>query len=238
MTNLTMIRILLALQAFACVADDPVPVKAMTYNIAHGVQSSLEEIADIIDAEGATIVALQEVDQSTERTNYDPQTATLASLTGMQGFYFQANHDYKVGIAVLLHPDIQVLSTWNQDLTTILDTNPRIVAIMHLSVNGEEFFLFNVHMSYTDDWYLQMHETAQLVGYVVSGGYPVIVMGDFNRSYRDRIPLTDCDPRPTYPSTGPGRSIDAVLVDGFYCHGTYTTGGVASDHLAVVATLD
>lgn len=67
----------------------PSTLRVLTYNIHHGRgtddQVDLNRIAAVIRAQQPDLVALQEVDQKTRRTNGVDQTAALAKLTGLHG---------------------------------------------------------------------------------------------------------------------------------------------------------
>src|SRR4051812_31865294 len=85
----------------------PQQVTVMTYNIHHGAgndkQLDLPRIASVITATKADLVALQEVDLGTNRTQHVAQAEELARLTGLH-YVFGSAMDYdggKYGDAVL-----------------------------------------------------------------------------------------------------------------------------------------
>ena len=96
----------------------PAPLRVMTYNIHHGEgldgKVDLLRIAQLIQREGADIVALQEVDKGVARTARRDLPAELAALTGMtcvfsNNFPFQGG---EYGNAVLTRfPVLRVANT-------------------------------------------------------------------------------------------------------------------------------
>jgi endonuclease/exonuclease/phosphatase family metal-dependent hydrolase len=66
---------------------EPIRFRMLSYNIHHGEgvdrKLDLQRIADVITSVNPDLVALQEVDRGTERTNKVDQPAELARLTGM-----------------------------------------------------------------------------------------------------------------------------------------------------------
>ncbi len=100
---------LLGLAGLAPAADTPMTLRVLTYNIHHGEGTDgkldLPRIAAVIKAEKPDIVALQEVDQNTTRTNKVDQAAELAKLTGMKVEFAKAIdlQGGAYGLAVLSH---------------------------------------------------------------------------------------------------------------------------------------
>ncbi len=85
----------------------PPRIVVMSYNIRHGEgldgRLDLARIASVINSVSPSIVALQEVDKTTSRSNGIDQAQALARLTGMEAV-FGASMDYdggKYGNAVL-----------------------------------------------------------------------------------------------------------------------------------------
>ncbi|WP_093517396.1 DUF4082 domain-containing protein [Stigmatella erecta] len=69
----------------------------MTYNIKHGELSSLETVANVIKAQAPDLVALQEVDVLTVRSNKVDQAARLGQLTGMFYSFIPSLTNYDSG---------------------------------------------------------------------------------------------------------------------------------------------
>ncbi|MDC0709945.1 DUF4082 domain-containing protein [Stigmatella sp. ncwal1] len=79
-------------------------LRFMTYNIKHAELSSLEAIASVINAQAPDVVALQEVDVLTVRSNGVDQAARLGQLTGMSHAFIPSLTSYdsgQYGLAIL-----------------------------------------------------------------------------------------------------------------------------------------
>src|SRR4051812_15481445 len=78
----------------------PATLRVLTYNIHHGEgrdgQFDLPRLADVMKRAEPDLVALQEVDISTERSDGVNQLAELERLTGMHGEFGKAM-DYRGG---------------------------------------------------------------------------------------------------------------------------------------------
>ena len=91
----------------AILAEEPLKIKVMTYNLRFGELASLEEIANFINTEKPDLVALQELDWMTERDRTPHQhhkdfITELGYRTGMFSLYGKtisyANGLYGIGI--------------------------------------------------------------------------------------------------------------------------------------------
>lgn len=89
----------------ACEGEAPLtrPLRVATYNIKSGLWSSLDEVGDVLEALDADVIALQEVDRLTSRTNGQDQAKELAERLGMKHAFAAARTegggDY--GVALL-----------------------------------------------------------------------------------------------------------------------------------------
>jgi endonuclease/exonuclease/phosphatase family metal-dependent hydrolase len=72
-------------------------LRFMTYNIKHAELSSLEAIASVITAQAPDLVALQEVDVLTVRSNRVDQAARLGQLTGLSYAFIPSLTSYDSG---------------------------------------------------------------------------------------------------------------------------------------------
>ena len=81
-------------QSVSFAADDSQTLRIMTYNIHHceGVDGKLdvERIAGVIRKQECDLVALQEVDRNTTRSQRVDQLAELGRLTGLQPYFGKA----------------------------------------------------------------------------------------------------------------------------------------------------
>ncbi|HEX5218386.1 MAG TPA: endonuclease/exonuclease/phosphatase family protein [Verrucomicrobiae bacterium] len=246
-----------------CAQSQPAPVAAaekirvMTYNIRHGRgldnQVNLERIAKLIKEEGPDIVALQEVDKGTERTERRDLAAELAALTGMTAV-FSNNYHFQggeYGNAVLTR--FPVRHWTNQHYRMLRPGEQRGIIQLTLDIHGRELVFMSTHIDYRADdserWanvgeietILQRHPKT-----------PIIMCGDFNDTPESRVyrrlseNLIDVwqrvgeGPGLTIPPVNPRKRIDYIWL---------SKGGAieplrvwvpqteASDHLPVVAEL-
>jgi endonuclease/exonuclease/phosphatase family metal-dependent hydrolase len=227
----------------------------MTYNIHHGEgldgKVDLERIARLIRAEGADIVALQEVDQGVARTARRDFPAELARLTGFTCI-FSNNHTFQggqYGNAILSRFPVKRWKNLHYRMLRPGEQRGLLQAV--LDVHGRELVFMSTHINYlTDDaerW--SNVEEIEAVARQYSGT-PIILGGDFNdvpgsRVYQ-RINQTFDDTWVragqgdgfTGPAEAPGKRIDYLW---FSRGGSLTPLNVrvvqsdASDHLPVVA---
>jgi endonuclease/exonuclease/phosphatase family metal-dependent hydrolase len=229
----------------------------MTYNIRHGRgldnKVDLERIARLIKAEGADIVALQEVDKGTERTDRRDLAAELSALTGMTAV-FSNNYHYQggeYGNAVLTR--FPVKQSTNLHYRMLRPGEQRGIIQLTLDVHGREVLFMNTHIDYRADdserWsnvseienVLQRHQKT-----------PIIMCGDFNDTPGSRVhqrlseSLIDVWQRVgvgaglTIPPVNPRKRIDYIWLskDGLIEPlRVWVPQTEASDHLPVVAEL-
>ena len=229
----------------------------MTYNIRHGRgldnQVDLERIARLIKAEGADIVALQEVDKGTERTERRDLAAELSALTGMTAV-FSNNYHYQggeYGNAVLTK--FPVKQSTNLHYRMLRAGEQRGIIQLTLDVHGREVLFMNTHIDYRADdserW-SNVSEIETLLKHYQKT--PVIMCGDFNDTPGSRVhqrlseSLVDVWQRVgvgaglTIPPVNPRKRIDYIWLskDGVIEPlRVWVPQTEASDHLPVVAEL-
>src|SRR3954454_6413965 len=110
-------------------AELPREIRVVTYNIRHGEgmdhKIDLPRIAKVIVATKPDVVALEEVDQGTKRTNGVDQPAEFARLTGMQAV-FGHNIDFdggRYGTAVLTN--LPIRSKESVKLKSFYESTPK-----------------------------------------------------------------------------------------------------------------
>lgn len=166
--------------------------RVMTYNIHHGEgldgKVDLLRIAQLIKAEGADIVALQEVDKGVERTQRRDLPAELAALTGMT-CVFSNNYHYQggeYGNAVLTR--FPVLRWTNRHFKMLRPGEQRGILQLVLNVHGREVLFLNTHIDYRADdserW-ANVGEIEELVKQ--NADLPMIMCGDFNDTPESRV---------------------------------------------------
>lgn len=207
-------------------AADPPRVRVLTYNIHHGEGTDgkldLPRIANVIKQVAPDVVALQEVDKSTRRSQGVDQAAELGKLTGMHHAFGQAM-DYaggEYGEALLSkYPlsDVQV-----HELPFTPDCEPRsaIAARIRLGETGPEFIFVGTHLEHAKAT-LRLCQSNKLNPILVAkNALPTILAGDLNdvpesptiRVLKSRWKdASEERPAPTWPSDRPTKKIDYVL---------------------------
>lgn len=228
--------------------------RVMTYNIHHGEgldgKVDLQRIADLIQREGADIVALQEVDKGTERTARRDLGAELAALTGMtcvfsNNFHYQGG---EYGNAVLTRFPVK---RWtNQHYQMLRPGEQRGILQLVLDLHGREVVFMNTHIDYRGDDAERWSNVGEIEALVKQHGKPIILCGDFNDVPDSRVcrrlaeTFDDTWVRAgegdglTIPADKPRKRIDYIWISRgapFTPVKAWVPRSLASDHLPVVA---
>jgi endonuclease/exonuclease/phosphatase family metal-dependent hydrolase len=233
--------------ASADAAVDVDVLKVMTFNIKSGRESSLEAIADVINAERPEIVALQEVDVDTVRTGMVNQPHRLGQLTGMTNLFRTAipYDGGAYGLCVLSeHP---ILSSTSLQLTSVGEQ--RILITVEIEIDpGRVITIADTHFGLDADARVtQANEVIAAIG----ADPDVLLFGDFNdepgtppidrmvTTFQDAWDLSGEGDGFTIPVTTPTRRIDYIwLGDNWSAPlDIRVIDTQASDHLPVVAVL-
>lgn len=230
----------------------PAALRVMTYNIHHGEgldgKVDLERIARLINDNKADLVALQEVDRNTGRTQRRDMPAELAKLTGMQqafgGNLPLEGGDY--GNAILSR--FPILSVANHHLPKIVPGEQRGILETKVQVGERDITFCSIHLDHRRPEEDRLASVAK-VRELLSSRRPLIVAGDFNaipasETYaRTKAFLKDAW-RPedgeglTIPANKPTARIDYIWVSqDFTSHGGSIPQSEASDHLPVLIEL-
>jgi endonuclease/exonuclease/phosphatase family metal-dependent hydrolase len=237
-------------------------LRVMTYNIhlgrdAHGMLD-LDRTAAAIRAQGAELVALQEVGRHwSAETGFRDQAADLGQLLGMQPV-FGANLDrapYEPG-APRRQYGTAVLSSWPIVASEHIllprassVTEQRGLLVVDVARDGARFRLHNAHLSVSSqDRELQV---AAILAETDEATVPHALAGDFNARptapelaplfdrFRDAWTLAGDGQGFTFPASGPNARLDYVLVSSDVAVTAVRVPVVAgSDHLPVIADLD
>ena len=220
-------------------------MRVMTYNIRgclgmDGVRSA-ERIAEVVLAEDADIVCLQEVHQRLPQSGFQDQPKQFEKHLGLP-VTCQANLRIGVGgYGLAVAPRYPVGTVQNHLLPSVreqrgilevrLDTpaGPVIIFCTHFGLSGEE----------------RVKQAASLAALVQSSSYPVIVCGDFNErsgapavhALLSQTGLSDADAardRWTYPTNALEGRIDYLFYSPLTCQSVSVVESQASDHLPVV----
>ena len=199
----------------------PTTLRILTYNIHHGAGNDeildLERIAELIRSLDPDLVALQEVDNRTERTGGVAQATRLGQLTGMASA-FGKFMDYQGG-----EYGMAVLSRFEYENPTnhILPEGPEPRSSMAIRVqlpNGEELIFAGVHFYRNAEE--RMGQARRLLEVLEAEEVPVILAGDFNSTpdsevmsrISESFQVPDKgDDHFTFRSDRPNREIDFIV---------------------------
>ena len=165
----------------------PIVVRVMTYNIHHGrgmdERVDLDRIGKLIREQNVDLVALQEVDKGTQRTDGIDIAADLAALTGMH-FVFEKNIDFQggeYGNAILSrHP---ILTSTNRHYKMLRPGEQRGMLSATIEVNGRKLIFVATHLDYRPDPAERISNVGEIEEFVsASGTNPIIIAGDFNHT--------------------------------------------------------
>lgn len=251
---------LLAIAPLVCAAGDasePSRIRVLSYNIHHGEgvdrKLDLQRIAQVILSVSPDVVAVQEVDRKTARTDRVDQPAELARLTKMQ-VVFEKNIDFEggeYGNAVL--SKLPVVKHRNVHLPSFGGGEQRGVLIVELKPNGidESVLLLATHLDHRADDRERVASAVKINELIdEQGGTPAILAGDLNTTLDSAVLKTVAEKwqrsarteLPTIPVTQPTRQIDYVLYRPAnrwrVVEVRVLDEAVASDHRAILAVLE
>lgn len=233
-------------------------IRVMTYNIHHGEgmdgRLDLPRIADVIRSVDPDVVALQEVDDRTRRSEGVPQADELGDLLGMHSVFGKAL-DFQGGgygqATLSKHP---FLDLQNHALPSSPDREPRAVlaAVIQPHPSLPPITFANTHLDHTRDDSDRRRQVLRLNELFAGADTdPAVLLGDLNatpesdalaplwESWKDSAGAFAA---PTIPVENPNRRIDYILVRPparwHTLESRVLDERVASDHLPVVATLE
>ena len=233
----------------------------MTYNIHHAEgmdgEINLERIADLILNRKADLVALQEVDDSVERSFKINIPDSLARLTGMH-YYFSKNIEYQggeYGNAILSRYPIKEKN--NHHYKMIREGEQRGLLQIVVDINGNKIGFMNTHIDFRGDDTERLMNVEEIKDIAAPLEFPVIICGDFNdiplgrthtnmlENFKDVWEELKSNEGFTYPADNPIKRIDYI----FYANSDQNNykltpisadviNSDASDHLPVVAEFE
>jgi endonuclease/exonuclease/phosphatase family metal-dependent hydrolase len=203
----------------------PKELRVVTYNIHHGEGTDgrldLKRIAALLTAESPDLVAVNEVDQGTQRTERIDTPAELARLTGMTAV-FEKNIDFeggRYGNAVLSR--LPILRHENHKLPSHYQGEQRGVLEVEVGTVDDSLLFFATHFDYrpADDERLASVETvedmlkgrqerAAILAGDLNATPDSVVLGNLLKHWKN----TTAKPLPSFPSAKPTRQIDYILV--------------------------
>jgi endonuclease/exonuclease/phosphatase family metal-dependent hydrolase len=227
-------------------------LRVLTYNIHIGIgmddKLDLQRIAKTVTEQQPDLVALQEVDRFTDRTQKLDEVEELARLTGMEAVFGKtfgrSNGDY--GIAIL--SKLPVLAGSYTQLPRLGQREDRGVTSVILSLNSQIIRFACTHFCHESEERRIMQ--AEKINELFTGdGIPTIIGGDFNAKPEDKSITTlktlwmdATDAKPTFPAPSPNIKIDYIFC---YPHKIFKVkktkvveDSVSSDHRPVLTTLE
>lgn len=229
-------------------------LRVLTYNTHHGEGTDgvldLQRIADVINASGAELVALQEIDDRAARTGSVDQAAEIARLTGMHHAFapFMDFQGGRYGLAILsAHP---IGSTRTIHLPPGKH-EPRVALAADIDIPaGGTVTLVCLHLDWLRDDTERFAQAQALID-ALEGDAGVILAGDFNDTPDSRTMRLFAETftnaakpegaRATFPSDTPRTEIDFIM----YRPASAWAGSAqvldeqsASDHRPVLALLE
>ncbi len=203
-------------------------LRVMTYNIHHANPPAENEgvidittIAEIIKESGAELIALQELDSVTTRSNKVFQMEKLAQLLKMN-FYFARAISYQggsYGVGILSKFPIDDAQTILLPKDSDIKSEDRVLAMVKIQLPNDRFIYFaSTHWDVVtnENRLLQAEKTSQVAAKLE---FPVILGGDLNTKPESdpmkilRSVFSDASKKfePTIPNNNPNRKIDHIL---------------------------
>lgn len=212
-------------------AAEPLRLRVLSYNIHHGEGTDgrldLKRIARVIQRSQADVVALQEVDNKTQRTGCVDQAAELARLLGWKGKFGRSIDlgSGQYGNAVLSRFEIKghrvhaLPNPAGGEARSVLEVTISITA--ERGKSAAQFILFNTHFDHTRDERNRMASAEFINNRLTSGKTPALLVGDLNATPESK-PLAELargwtNPGAqrkllTIPAARPLKQIDYVLL--------------------------
>lgn len=226
------------------------PIRVLTYNIRHGRgldgRVSLSRIASVIEASGADLVALQEVDAFSCRSGFRRQAVVLARNLGLRPVFGPTKRTLllpRFGNAVLSRFPVAGVRRYRLPGRG----EPRGLLAVTAGCGAGQIVFLVTHLGLTaEDRRLQVQRIAEILQEMTG---PFVLCGDFNcqANAPEMTPLYPlvrdagalCDRvAPTYPAQRPEVRIDYVFVSPHWSvENVEVLKSDASDHLPVVANL-
>jgi endonuclease/exonuclease/phosphatase family metal-dependent hydrolase len=240
--------------ASAALAQLPDELRVLTYNIHHGEGADgkidLPRIAEVIEGVTPDVVAVQEVDQGTQRTARVDQPAELARLTGMK-VIFARNIDWEgggYGTAILTR--LPVKGVEQHRLPSHYNGEQRGVQVVELGAGDDTVVFFATHLDYRPKEHERLASVKKIQSLLPAyGETPMVLAGDLNaepesetmRQFAVDWQVANQEPLSTYPADAPAKQIDYVLVRPAERWNVVEVRvldeAVASDHRPVLAVL-
>ncbi len=204
-----------------------VQVRVLSYNIHHGEgtdgELDLPRIANVIKRLKPDLVALQEVDKKTKRSEDVDQAAELGRLTGMHAVFGKAM-DYaggEYGEAILSRAPLQQVTVHALPAPEKCEPRCALAAVVQLDGMNRRVLFVGTHLEHADTT-VRLCQAGKLSPLLAKDNrLPTILAGDFNAvpgSPPINVLLAHwayaaaADPQPTWPSKEPQVKLDYVFL--------------------------
>lgn len=254
------VLVLVGTKAYPTLTNPAVPstVRVLTYNIHHGEgtdgQFDLPRLADVIKSAEPDLVALQEMDEGTERASGVDQLAELGRSTGMYATFGKAMDFQGGGYGVGVLSRWPILSTDNRPLPGSLDREPRTALTVEVKMSESAPLLefTSTHLDQGRELGDRVAQAYALNERLVRGDRrPTILAGDTNSGAESEVMqildgqwtnASPPDPPSISPTGRPQFRVDYVLVrpaGGWrVIDSRVVDAPVASDHRPVLVVLE
>lgn len=200
-------------------------VRVLTFNILHGETMKgdfdLDLIAETIEATSPDLVALQEVDNKTNRAKGIDLATELGYRTKLMSL-FGAAMPYdggEYGEAILSR--FSFLQTRNLGLTGSPGKEPRAaLEVTTVLPSGDTITFIGTHLDHTRDPSDRITQVKEINQYFSTNHHPSILAGDLNTKPDSEVfnllmshwrPAFGDNPAPTFPCDGPRVKIDYIM---------------------------
>lgn len=229
----------------------------LSYNIHHANPPSqpagfidLDTIAATIRSSGADLVAIQELDSVTNRSNKQYQLQLLAEKLGMY-YRFERTIPYgggAYGIGLLSRYPISETMAYPLPNVEGIETEPRKMLLAKINIQGKTLVFGCTHFDFKNAAVKMAQAKAMLENLQQFRNYPILIAGDFNATPEDpairlieaSLASTGQPTDFTIPVLEPKKKIDFI----FYTNNHFKlvadsvlrSHNYGSDHLPISAT--
>lgn len=206
-------------------------LKVMSFNIHHANPPAEEQsgkididaIANTIKQADADIIALQEIDENTQRSGKGNQAKLIAKKLGLK-VYFAKAIDFQggaYGIAILSKFPMSEHQIYRLSNQADAKAEPRVLQTVKLKLPGKRYIRFaNTHLDFLKTGNREL-QAQQIVDIAKAEKLPLIIAGDWNASPQSKTlnimdsafirTCTDCPA--TYPDDQHSAAIDFIAFD-------------------------
>jgi len=234
----------------------PQRVTVLSYNILHGENvnggSNLDQVAAIINRLKPDLVAFQEVDNKTTRSNGLDLTAELSKRTGMEGHFGKAMNYAGGGYGEAVLSRLPIVEVKNNPLPSVDGAEPRAALEIHVRLqNGAQTAFIGTHLDHLRNDRNRMLQAKEINRLFEESTLPMIMVGDLNATpdsdvmselFRVWSDASIANPAPTIPSSNPRNRIDYVLYNPQHrwqvIESRVIDEKVASDHCPLLVVLE